>query len=435
MKSEKRRGFCAKRLRHGTRMRHRRRSSGRLFHARLRAARPLRRLWRERHGRDLASAGDADRARRAARRRQRGRRGGRGGRRAVRGRAGDDRDRRRLLRAASAGVGRRGRANGSGRAPAAATVERLREPGSPSSRRTAHAVTVPGAIDAWARLLEAPRHAGAWTSCCSRRSAAPRRASSSRRASPATGRATASGCCAARPAGDYLPAGRRAPDAGQMMRLPALARTLRRIAETGPDASTRASSPSAWWPTSEARAGCTRSDDFAAAAASSCAPIQHRATAALEVYECPPNGQGVIALLMLNILEGFELAGARPERRRAAASRGRGDAPGLSRPRRLPRRSRRRPRCRVARLLDKGYAARLRAADRPRASAARRCRRRCCGAASRHGLPHRGRPRPQRGLVHQLALRRLRQRPGLPETGVLFHNRGRASRSTPRIPT
>ena len=44
--------------------------------------------------------------------------------------------------------------NGSGRAPAAATAERLRELGVDELEGTVHAVTVPGAIDAWARLLE-----------------------------------------------------------------------------------------------------------------------------------------------------------------------------------------------------------------------------------------------------------------------------------------
>jgi gamma-glutamyltranspeptidase / glutathione hydrolase len=31
----------------------------------------------------------------------------------------------------------------------------------------------------------------------------------------------------------------------------------------------------------------------------------------LRVYECPPNGQGITALIALNLLEGFDLAGWR----------------------------------------------------------------------------------------------------------------------------
>src|SRR5262245_16498148 len=44
--------------------------------------------------------------------------------------------------------------NGSGRAPAAATRERLGELGVRLLEGTVHSVTVPGAVDAWARLLE-----------------------------------------------------------------------------------------------------------------------------------------------------------------------------------------------------------------------------------------------------------------------------------------
>jgi gamma-glutamyltranspeptidase/glutathione hydrolase len=51
--------------------------------------------------------------------------------------------------------------------------------------------------------------------------------------------------------------------------------------------------------------GWQTEDDFAGAAAEFVEPIK-TAYRDLHVYECPPNGQGVVALLMLNILENFE---------------------------------------------------------------------------------------------------------------------------------
>ena len=104
----------------------------------------------KRHGRDVASAGDARRPRRAQGGRQRRRCRDRGGRDAMRRRARKHRDRRRLLYPLFA----EGRVpvalNGSGRAPATANVEwfverRIREIGD----ETPHAVTIPGCIDAW----------------------------------------------------------------------------------------------------------------------------------------------------------------------------------------------------------------------------------------------------------------------------------------------
>jgi gamma-glutamyltranspeptidase/glutathione hydrolase len=53
-------------------------------------------------------------------------------------------------------------------------------------------------------------------------------------------------------------------------------------------------------------------DDFAAAAGEFVAPIS-TSYGGLEVHQCPPNGLGVITLLMLNILANFELGGLDPD--------------------------------------------------------------------------------------------------------------------------
>ena len=199
--------------------------------------------------------------------------------------------------------------NGSGRAPAAASVERLRAAGL-DAVSGAHTVTVPGAIDAWARLLEAhgtkgldellrpairhaedgfvvtPRVAWDWA-----------RAADTLRASEAGVRC-------------YLPDG-RAPVAGQRIRLPALAATLKRIARDGRDAFYRGELAAQMAAFLRDQGGLHTAADFAAAAGEYVDPIR-TTYRGLEVYECPPNGQGIVALLMLNILESFDLAGMAP---------------------------------------------------------------------------------------------------------------------------
>jgi gamma-glutamyltranspeptidase/glutathione hydrolase len=103
----------------------------------------------------------------------------------------------------------------------------------------------------------------------------------------------------------YLPDD-RAPVAGQRLRLPALARTLGRIARHGPDAFYQGELAERMVAYLRSEGGLHTTADFAAAAGEFVTPIK-TSYRGLEVYECPPNGQGVIALLMLNLLEGFGL--------------------------------------------------------------------------------------------------------------------------------
>ncbi len=122
-----------------------------LDYARLQYSGPLGGDGGERHGRDLASAGDSGRPRRVARGRQCGRCRDRGGRDAVRRRAGEHRDRRRLLHPLFAA----GRAAGGAQRFRAARLPRPRSIGmsnaasARSAMQTPHAVTMPGAVDAW----------------------------------------------------------------------------------------------------------------------------------------------------------------------------------------------------------------------------------------------------------------------------------------------
>jgi gamma-glutamyltranspeptidase/glutathione hydrolase len=196
--------------------------------------------------------------------------------------------------------------NGSGRAPMAMTIERLTGLGLTAiERHGPHSVTVPGAVAGWAALLEAhgtrplgellqpaihyaedgfpvtPRVAWDWR----RHAAALERSQGGR--------------------DHYLPGG-RAPEEGRIVRLPALARTLRRLAAGGPRAFYEGELAARMVASLRAAGGLHTEADFAAAAAELVTPI-HTTYRDVVVYECPPNGQGVVALLLLNILERFDL--------------------------------------------------------------------------------------------------------------------------------
>jgi gamma-glutamyltranspeptidase / glutathione hydrolase len=248
--------------------------------------------------------------------------------------------------------------NGSGRAPMAASAQRMAELRVTSLDDSVHAVTVPGAIDAWARLIEAhgskgldellqpairyaedgfvvtPKVAYDWARDAERLQRSD------------AGRAT------------YLPSD-RAPVTGQRVHLPALGRTLRAIAAQGRDAFYAGAIADRMVAFLSSAGGLHSVEDFATAGGAFVSPIK-TSYRGLEVFECPPNGQGIVALEMLNILEGLELAGLDPDgaarlhleaeatrlafrdRDACLADPAQADVP-------------------VARLLDKGYAAALRA--------------------------------------------------------------------------
>jgi gamma-glutamyltranspeptidase/glutathione hydrolase len=202
--------------------------------------------------------------------------------------------------------------NGSGRAPAAATVDRLREQGVMKLEPTSvHTVTVPGSVEAWARLAAdfgtrdladllapaidlaetgypiQPRVAWDW------------------------GRFEAK--LAANPAArDLFLDGGKALKPGTPFRQPKLAATLRAIASKGPDGFYKGPVAETMVRTLNALGGLHSVDDFAAAAGEYTVPVS-TGYRGWEVLECPPNGQGFVALIMLNILEGFDLAGVDPD--------------------------------------------------------------------------------------------------------------------------
>lgn len=203
--------------------------------------------------------------------------------------------------------------NGSGRAPRAATREALVERG--HNAMPMHGmlpVTVPGAVDAWCAALER----------FGRRPLAAALA-------PAIAYAAEGFAVSEVIAGQWAFAammlqtddGRRAftvdgraPRVGEVIRLPELAATLRQLAAGGRDAFYRGALALAIADCSRAHGGLLDADDLAAHESTWVEPISTDYRG-VEVCELPPNGQGLTALLALNILEAFDLAGAPADER------------------------------------------------------------------------------------------------------------------------
>ncbi|GAB4409971.1 MAG: gamma-glutamyltransferase [Anaerolineales bacterium] len=213
-----------------------------------------------------------------------------------------------LVYRASLGAGQAGEVfalNGSGRAPAAFTLDEARRLGlryiPPDS---ALAVTVPGAVAGWETLL---RRFGTMTlaDCLA---PAIRAAEEGFAVTPVIARdwrnATRKLARDPEAARVYLPA----PRAGEIHRQPDLARTLRAIAEGGADAFYRGPIARAIAACIQARGGYMTPEDLAAHTVDWGRPIG-TTYRGVQVLEHPPNGQGLAALVALNILAGYDIGG------------------------------------------------------------------------------------------------------------------------------
>ncbi len=197
--------------------------------------------------------------------------------------------------------------NGSGRAPAKATVDWYVERGiGEIGVQTPHAVTIPGAIDAWctfnrehgtrslAELLEPAARAAEEGYVVTPRVAADWHRAREKLRDPVT-------------AGLFLPGG-RPPNAGDKMRNAPLAATLRRIGREGREAFYDGAVMREIVARLKSLGGLHEEEDFAAQRSNWVEPI-HASYRGYEVYECPPNGQGMAALMILRTLAGYALDG------------------------------------------------------------------------------------------------------------------------------
>lgn len=199
--------------------------------------------------------------------------------------------------------------NGSGRAPAAASAAALRARGLAAVPLNGpEAVTIPGAIDAFCHLCETEGRIGLDAVL-----------------DPAIHYAEAGVPVAQRVAADwvsdaevlqgaaqdwFLPGG-TIPKPGQMFAAPGQAEVLRRIARDGRDAFYTGEVAEDMVAALNALGGVHTIEDFAATACTPTDPVAG-SYGAVDLVEHPPNGQGATAILMLNILSHFDIAGMDP---------------------------------------------------------------------------------------------------------------------------
>ncbi len=210
--------------------------------------------------------------------------------------------------------------NGSGRAPATASSQELHKLGySRMPLYTGHAVSIPGTVAGWSDLIE--RHgrmtlvdvlqpaiwtaengypvteiiAGGWATQVEKLLRLPGWHSGDLDNGPE------------QLSGHELLINGRAPYPGEIMRIPTLAQTLRGIADKGKNYIYQGEFARKLCEHVQRYGGWITPQDMAAHTSTWDKPItaQYRD---ITLYECPPNGQGLAAIIAVNLAGGFDLA-------------------------------------------------------------------------------------------------------------------------------
>jgi gamma-glutamyltranspeptidase len=196
--------------------------------------------------------------------------------------------------------------NGSGRSAKAATIERYHELGYTSMPTYGiHTVTVPGCADGWGTAAQRFGRLGL------AQALAPAISYAEEGFAVGPGLHAALTAMSARESTHrswhthFLPE-RSVPEVGSIMRFPTLARTLRAIAKEGPDTFYRGAVAEQIAAFFAQEGGLLTREDLAAHHSEWVTPLSVP-FAGLQVYEMPPNTQGITALQMLGMVDRLEL--------------------------------------------------------------------------------------------------------------------------------
>ena len=196
--------------------------------------------------------------------------------------------------------------NASGRAPGSATIDLFRSKGLAQIPESGPlSWSVPGCVDGWDQLrtrfgskpwadLLAPAIAYAEDGF----PVSEIIADSWRASAPRLAKVPTSAAC-------FLPGG-RSPKLGEVFRNPGLARSLRAIAGNGRDAFYRGEMAGAMVAYSKSAGGLFDLKDFESHTSTWVEPVSTNYRG-YDVWELPPNGQGIAVLQMLNLLEPHDL--------------------------------------------------------------------------------------------------------------------------------
>ncbi len=193
--------------------------------------------------------------------------------------------------------------NGSGRAPAGLTPEKLLSEGfTKMPSNGIHTVTVPGAVAGWVDTIEK------FGTLTMKDVLAPaiELAEGGYPVSPLTARAWANGVSFLKsgPYGDEMLINGRAPGAGEIMKNLTLARSMREVVEHGKAGFYEGRVAEAIVELLALKGGTMTLEDLKKHRSTFDEPITVNYRG-VDVWEIPPNGQGITALIALNVLEGF----------------------------------------------------------------------------------------------------------------------------------
>ncbi|KAJ2919239.1 hypothetical protein MD484_g1128, partial [Candolleomyces efflorescens] len=116
----------------------------------------------------------------------------------------------------------------------------------------------------------------------------------------------------ASPNGDEMLLNGRAPRPGEVICLPNLAKTFKELVARGKDGFYKGRVAQAIVDLIQGQGGVMELEDLSAHTSTFVEPIKYTYAGELTVYECPPNGQGITALIALGILEQMQEQGLIP---------------------------------------------------------------------------------------------------------------------------